>query len=601
VLVLTRSRILLGSAVAALLVLAGLALRLGLARPASHAVEALGTGRSTVQDPAVPFAPATPGRVSPDLPLAETAIVRAELEAVLDEPPTAKLEVRFRHADGTPVSGVRVRLVPGDAWTDAAGAIGTAFVEEAWGPDDPSLRIREALGRVETSDSDGVASWDGVAPGAYRWSTEAAVVVDPPHELQSVRALPDGTFVREADPPPGESGAFELAAGETRRFEATVLVPATVIGRLGFEGTRPAEDDPLVRIFAVRVHEGPASAVRMRNEEGVQPVEREGDGSFRFDDVLPGEKLVRAVWQSDAEEIFFARRRFEVGPGELVDLGRLEAGQGYDVDVHVRAVDQRGEELPEAEGEVDLMLRVPDPDPDLRMLEELPAAVNRSFRLRGLPAGRAFLEVLQLPEAPHGFRLERTGSVPFDVPSRGVVRVDLVARPLVTRSIEVVAPDAVDGRFRARLWTRELPGGDWRRVSQFSRRDFRAELHLEPGTHRILGMSDAQNGAVPSLYAEAVVDFDPLDTSEIRLEWMPAAAVQGEARGADGRPVRDASVLLALEGEEAAGYPWAGITDAEGRFTLLGLLPLRRYVFLDGTTYSSGAEGTTGRVVLTVE
>ncbi len=195
-------------------------------------------------------------------------------------------------------------------------------------PDAPP-RVLETTG-IEwelATDANGLVRWDALPPGDYRWQhvTPVALELLPPFERTRSVRTEDGLEIRQ-DVPHDLSGAFAIAAGETARYDILVRRSGVVTGQVDWGGSRP-EGDAFVKLLTWNRSEiTPGRGLSSRRVEAARTAG--DDGSFRFEDVTPGHKLLRATWRSVGQHFHFAFVEFTLEEGEERDLGLLRSLQG---------------------------------------------------------------------------------------------------------------------------------------------------------------------------------------------------------------------------------------------------------------------------------
>ncbi|MCA8951602.1 MAG: hypothetical protein KDE27_18995 [Planctomycetes bacterium] len=564
---------------------------------------------TTAADGRAPLPAATPIAVAitADGHVPTLAAWRPDGDATFALQPAAALRLRFVDADGEPVAGVGVRVLPplerGAAWAadwrEAADAsrwpgapLGTSAAElqrrlregrplsdgrfvaaaaglqpERWS----SLRVSSGAGVVEFADL-----WPG---SSWRWAVDSqhAVDVEPPHESLGTLvgdAVRLGTGQRLRD----LSGPLSLTSGETTTIEVRAQTFGAIVGRI----TVPdAALRPQIRLY----HLG---AVENGNGRGAASVTQSGytttdvDGTFGFLGVRPGPKIVRAHWRDTDTSYAFATRTVLLAAGERCDLGEVTPLAG-EVALRVRLADRSGATLPPERV-------LGDADPRAPVLIEawrergllvdsvfdlVPVPLGREVRLRGLPAGTLGVRA-QLgsawPALSDGRRIVEAPMTEVALPSDRPVDLTLTVETRVERRLDVLTPDGSAPALE--LWLRPTRGGNASRMRLRAAngtgvRQVALTVLAEP--HELLLFTPSADDGL-GLAAITRVDFTADQPQAVRLS--TAAAIAGVCRAADGTPQPERTVHYTIDGwrcEDQPAWLFESRTDAEGRFLLSGL------------------------------
>jgi len=561
------------------------------------------------------------------LPLRTHALLSsAGLELALE--PAAELELVFRDGAGRGVPGLEVQLLPpltqGPAWgagwpsefsahslrdaerrRDAIAASlevapeGLPRVELTRGSDLPGGRalepvfdwLDEELAWRAHTDADGRVLWSGLpARAGGRWGllSRRHIELEPPHETR--RFVASGERWEAGNRPPrGLSGELELYAGERSLIELECPGLATLIGRVDSRSAPTVR--PIVKLYHRELHTHP-NGTTIEAFDFEQLAHADEQGRFRFEDVRPGSKLVRIHWESAPGVLHFLAHACELAPGERRDLGLLSETPGACLRGVVQLRDRSGalvetQDVFPGQERVQAVVRVNavlDGAPEENNVSEHVAlALGQPFELHGLPAGRAWLGLVELLDEPTpgpGMRLGDASQLELDpIPSEPIELWLPVERELSTELCVRFPAGAEPCRLEAWL----LPAGDAPARQVDLRRDERAgpgslsaTLRAPRGSYTLLVHSGApEESGAGSYWLEQPLE---IDASYERRELMlgGGAELGGRVLAADGRP-RANELLFFSAGawlqRSRPTWPWRTRTDADGRFQLRGLPP----------------------------
>lgn len=516
--------------------------------------------------------------------------------------PGGNLEVRVRSADGKPVAGMSLAILPplpsvswSSDWQEVLikmqsepGSTPLSFdaTMKAWRSAVPAQSLTNALrDAVRSSDDEGMVCWRDLLPNAsYRFAITSAVetALEPAHERRRLRVIGEAVEVG-ASPPAGVSGAIEVVAGRVSNGIASLLPTTSVRGRF------PSRAAAGVSVKLSRISIATADGKdRASTIDPLATCTAEDDGRFHFSDLGEGVYLVRACWLPAQNQVQFASRAFRIEATredglDAVDLGDIQPTNGAALTVDVRCVDEQGSSLSVERvfergdlASVLLHLRTQPDDRlfDHTLFETIVLSLDTPLTLLGLPPGSLRLEaspyggnrwsdVIELEAAKHESRVGAHERVALALCVRRGVPcvlhvVDAHGRAKAASTVQlrhvatgrVATADTIDGAARCRVT-------------------------LLAGEHEVWA-----RGAVS--VADEVGDcwlgtlVVASDTTEVRLQLGPAAAVRGVVRDALGQPLGHADLNWSLPTKvrsAAAAIVVGARTDADGRFKLAGLPP----------------------------
>jgi hypothetical protein len=186
---------------------------------------------------------------------------------------------------------------------------------------------------IVASSPRGIVEWKGLVPGdSYRWgviSSPCALEMNPPFDGARV-VLRDGAIETTSDAPPRNlSGRMTVSGDSTSLFRVRGMVSTGVHGLIRNPDGSPALR-AVVKCFSREVHTQPngPGAVLDSIEEFT---ETDSNGRFSFRGLLPGQKAVRAFWESSADKWSFALCEFTLNLKAHQDLGTLGPKQASQI------------------------------------------------------------------------------------------------------------------------------------------------------------------------------------------------------------------------------------------------------------------------------
>lgn len=470
------------------------------------------------------------------------------------------------------------------------------------------------------SDSEGRIRWDGLAPSSgYRveWVGPGFAELDPRDPSSRFEEV-EGRVLVKGGPDRTVTAGLTVVAGETTLVTATRPLPSRVHGRLDSEGGR------LISPSRVRLSDwediGVGSIRGGWNlEGGVVPSH---EGFFEFDDVSPGRKRLDAQWSINEGVVLLASREFDVGHGEVRDLGSLKPMGGPDLVLEFPLIDQRGARLradevfePEAAAvlQVSLSLLPSAMEPGLRVRCGLTAEVGSSVVLRGLTEGTVHTSARLLNEDDlrlrPGFGITPPGYAELHVPSDRIEALPTYALRKVRTRLRVSLPGP--GPFPRIEGTWMLAG--YPEVMQFDLRTPEREQDtnvrefewMQPaGDYRVL-LTDHSLGQPAE--GSGLVWVGELSLAEgdgvHEVVMQQGTSLSGTVLDAAGLPAKNVpSVAVGWLGWERAGrlHPlYHAPVDGDGRYRMRGLPPdttLRTFEVFGGGTpaqdFETGAPGS---------
>jgi hypothetical protein len=174
----------------------------------------------------------------------------------------------------------------------------------------------------QASDGEGRITWRKMPAGRYRWElcTPGRVAFDPPFELAPVTESLEGRLqIHSAQT--NLSGAFELHAGESISLTSKLLRGARVHGVVLGEGNQPAVGARVSLQNTIRSRRSNDTA---RTAEAY--ARTSAHGTFEFENVSPGEKLVFAILDDpEHHELWLSPHavEFTLAEEEDRDLGTI--------------------------------------------------------------------------------------------------------------------------------------------------------------------------------------------------------------------------------------------------------------------------------------
>jgi len=537
------------------------------------------------------------------VPANDTAEVTLALVA------NATLRLRFVDANGAPVAGVASRLLPpllaGRDW-DAnwapdsdASAWGTSWRElpadelrarVAHGVRLPRARAVAAFFDLQrpamanaVSDGKGTITRSVAASDGWRFGIASPHLaeIEPPHESTPLRHAAEGVQVRAGKRVRTLSGAFALPAGSDREFTIRIAEPAGLSGRFA---TGPHLLAPQVKLYHVSSIAGPTGRGGAIDLSPEAFTVADATGGFHFTGVQPGQKVVRAYWNTTTTDFVFATAVANLQASQHVDLGTLSANPGS-VPVQVELRNRAGRALPATE---QLVGDAVPPTAILHasgwrelgrlegsILEAIAVPLGVEVRLHGLASGTMRLcatRGLDWPDSTAlGTRVLDAPGRELTLPSAGPVILAMPVEQRVERSLALSGATALTGPIQ--VWLRPQAGGAPERL------EVQAPAAADPLRIAVLAEPYEVFAHEPSTHPGAQVGFASLD---FRLEqthalaMRPGATVQGRVRRADERPLAAVRLAFGRAGWSREGqqlWSFHTTTDADGRFTLHGLPP----------------------------
>jgi hypothetical protein len=427
--------------------------------------------------------------------------------------PCATLEVRLVRADGSPVPGVKLSLVPplapprmwGDGWQQMLRG---AFADresrrralEAWATsraargEDPSAPLpgleEEDLWAdpaiadfvteancIRTTDDEGVAVWSRMPlASGYRWGVLSthAVRVEPANELRRLESHLDGTITMRTDAPLKLSGRIELAPGVTKRITAGALANGSVTGTIDFHGATAR--DAHVRLLDAHAPDGARPDVLER--QVAADLSLSDAGRFLFEGVAPGLELVRAFWWTEDWRVHTAAVEFELAEGEVKDLGRIVEREGSSLTLRARLCDAQGRDVPLAdvfEDELPTLTLLVGVSANSRRAtdrfwESFEVPVGRPFTVLGVQPGYLMLQAspgsrFHVRRGDGSRRVRLTRDIHESIEGDTTVELPLVVEELTAVSVHVrMPPDAEVGCVRFQAANLQAEGAEGRTI-----------------------------------------------------------------------------------------------------------------------------------------
>lgn len=579
-------------------------------------------------------------------------------ETVVALMPAGSLEIRLLDEAGGPVEGVEVQLLPPardglawpETWTMFSGrwfrfgpketadwararfsrsglvaATEARFARSAPGALDLELEgrfdrtfdgvFRDALDPEAWSrktDAEGIARWSGLpAVDGYQWAlrTGTALSFEPPAPARSSSNGGGRIVIDSTGPATDVSGPFEVPAG------GEVRLTGTVARRTGVTGSIPLDDPTSSSEYVVTLfHRSDPHETRTQRYAPTTLEEQEpttAEGTFLFEGIQPGEKLVQAWWRDANGSVRFAGTEFHLPEGVLLDLGPIAATRGVGIDVQVRLVDPAGTELDPGEyfdldqgGAIDLTITALDaaPSGSFSIGEILPVQIGEHQRIEGLPPGEYWISLGWIMSSPmqlrNDTRFELPDGVFIDLLETSSITLDLRATQVVAQTIDAVFPGNVEPvRCEAYLYRPEQE----RRITvdlrvQSGNESSRGTLQVEAGTYDVLVHSQTLEESPRTGSWVAALSEVTIEAGTLVVHMEPGATLQGVALESDGTPIADR--VLRFTGHEQPPEsrpqgPWTHMvrTGSQGEFTLVGLEPGKRYTSHLGPSFVAGAAG----------
>ncbi len=429
-----------------------------------------------------------------------------------------------------------------------------------------------------TSNDEGQMTFT-VPPGTY------AGVIHSAHVLWNRRDPRDGSPQRVTEP-------IAVQAGESTRLVVRVH-EGVVTGFLVLHGALGAPAN--VRLLDLT-----------DNERVQERVVETRDGSFQFEGVGSGRKLLSAVAVVTGQHLDFYGRRFEIDAASRADLGAIQPIDGP-TSTGIVTFEMDGEDLSCADvygtDQLPAVLILGARtwvEPNAFDVELVDVAVGRPFALHGLPAGEwtitagpTFIGTDEWPQPRAGYEVATSAGGVCRVPFVDQRFAFPVSRP-VTLDLRVLYPEGV-APFRAVVHLRSTQG----RTAKVDVRPGRGEegvanVRLAEGTWDVVAHAD-KVGPSESLswFYEGRIGVQP-PRSEIVITFEAGCVIEGTSPG---RPLG----WSLPSWNDAAGRTidlWVVVPDAGGRFRLHGVPPGRTLVptSSDGVPVTAGRAGETTTV-----
>lgn len=573
--------------------------------------------------------------------------------------PSGSVRVRVTDEAGEPVAEVPVALVPPDASGQPWGPEWRGFRPRLLGPTVDEIKKRSAalrergapsasllaslapcdaanplapiavLGRHEvqqlfrdchaadeweqSTDASGFATWPGLpALDGYRWTVSSTAMIDiaPATPLPKSRPAIGDVLHPTSEDDERLSGEFSVSAGATVELLASVAVRTGVFGAL--PAAHPVEP---TRVVVKLFHRSEPELSRARGYvsfdiENVSLASRLN--TFEMLGVRPGAKLLRAWWQESGQRFRFARRAFDLEPGQQLDLGAIERLHGHALRGRIVVVDASGSavssedvlergELPELVMTVSTSSSSESDAPDV--LEQLGVRLGSEFELEGLSEGKC---TLSLDFATEELRLRDPSArlvLPRDLrtslPSADEVILTVKYQALVEQHIEARFPPGVRAvRAEAHLLT--LRGEQaFRRDLRPSRTDATLSsgvLSLPPGRYTLLVHTQTLEEVATQASYSYMGEFDVKahDRSPALVALEPSSGIEGFAANAHGVARGNEILFFSVMPFATTSRPaWTHKvrTDPDGRFRLRGLPPGQMLFSQPGPSTRIGAAG----------
>ncbi len=533
----------------------------------------------------------------------------AGVEPTITLQPAATLTLRFVDPAGEPVPGVKVRLLPpllrgriwADAWrsdSDPAAWAAPIFSSEAGDlPQrlqdgsklsrgrfvDASLDLIRAVWTVaKTSSEDGIVHFDGLPAGnAWRWAVDSghAVDMEPRHE-SAATVEGDVVRTRAGAVVVDLSGPIELAAAASREFVVTVHHLGTLTGCIPAPGFVLR---PQVKLYSLERTPGPqGKAVVELSPMGFTTTAR--DGTFTFEDVPPGPKVVRAFWRRSADDYVFVTRTAMLGEGERRDLGDIRPLSG-ELRLMIELKDREGcvvdpgGMLKMAKPKSVVLVEAWEERGQLAnsIFEAVAVPLGREVRFHGFAPGagrvRAMLGV-DWPALDEGQQILPASSQELTMPRRERLDLPMIVEARVRREFELLTPPGPTPALE--VWLRPLRGGAADRIevpADALGRAHSVSVTVLPEPYEILVRSPKGTEA-EALVSMSVVDFARPEPQRVSLS--RGGSLTGTCHRSDGSVMANQQLFWTCKGWQREGNDvWLirSHSDEHGRFAIYALPP----------------------------
>jgi hypothetical protein len=385
---------------------------------------------------------------------------------------------------------------------------------------------------------------------------------------------------------------------------------------------RKAASRPTIRVSAIR--EFVNEAGKGVRDVAVEATARaDSEGVFRFDNVSPGKKRLRILWEEEGGHFFFATLPFDLPDGEDIDLGVIYANQGFDVEAIVELADAAGHPMdpalvwpskPPPACRLYVSARPESRNPGEAVGEAIVVSLNDAFSLHGLPRGS--LRLASIPLGQHRDWGDRVHSDDRIIPPKGEalnVEVPSVERASLRYRLERTGRVAFSIRFPtgitpldAEIWIANSDG-EWQtavdvpaaeegvrvvrnqRGSCLPSGSYDLFAHVDPSSDYPVG------GAAWYAVARIQVLGDGLAMDEVVLDMLEGARVSGVLVDESGAAMQDFVWIRfgPWTGASPGSSPFVVFTDSEGRFDFPGVPPGMPFEMSDGARGIAPGAGST--------
>lgn len=499
--------------------------------------------------------------------------------------------------EGQPRSGVRAKLLlesPSNEEENILGLERSRLRETCFERGLPADRLRalaDALGtktrfgwvcdvqRAErTSDAAGSIAWDGMPAGTYRWQLLSGerVAFDPPYEVGAFTETPDGRLEINATRR-DLSGAFRVSAGATVTLTGLILRSCRVTGVVLAEGDRPVQ--------GARVTLRTVARSQSSNDMATAPeahARTSDDGTFAFDNLSPGEKIVFAILDESKNHHFWVSndaREFTLAEGEQRDVGVLSMA-GATVEISARLVGSGGSELAleDVVEEHDTRARLLltngiQPRKGFSTSLWMRIGASEVYTLHGLsPLVEVLLSSGEVAAdgtpwtLKRGFLEDPSAAIKkrFDPFAEPQVVLDIPIEEVVPCAMHLALPAGCSLAMQTNLHGEARRRSDRRRFSvsipSNAAGGFEGEVELPPGSYEIL-LTTALPPQHAGFFARGRIEVPCTSRLELGLE--RAVVISGLLVDAAGAPVQRGSLRVGFSGMRAGECgPSSGATKA---------------------------------------
>jgi len=505
------------------------------------------------------------GYVDPDRMKGEAPWVALAREALAGNAPVNFLGRRWRLERRRPQSG--------------GSPIGR-FWDEAWPP----------LESSKTTDTRGRLHFPFVPPGEqYRLRVGRGVHLD-------LQGIPEGIELREDGsvrgrvgvPDLGHGPAFAVVAGEVAHQELSVLTPAAVVGWID-PGEHAWDESPSLIIMTTPLHLPGFTSNRLERDSAA-----EVDGHIELTGLRPGTTTLRVSWLDEQGRRRALERRFELRPGETLDLGVLRAAVGRELELRFVVRDGEGELLlpevvtPDATFGRRCSLRLRIDRKWVGIADDVQPWIGESVILTGLPEGeRYFLSygLISAGTVPGYVFRKRSVQLEGPFPEEGVLEVPVVVLRTVEATLHLRGleegqrpPSAVILRGVRSTSVCPKGTGPW-------------TFEAVPGRYQVYTV--AAWDELPGVYCAGEVDVRT--GADVVLDVRPAAGVRGRVSlGEEVLWAGPGSILP--EHSYEVTHTWSCQVEDDGHFQLGGLPPRTFLVLICGDEMRLIETGEAGSV-----